>query len=126
MRYPIVGEFNSTRTKCVEFKGEIAQLPLQSRVELLRLGNVAYVLELRILNKEEGSVLVLKRPDGAIHWKRQPVKPGGPLGDIELRKKYTNLTWYGGWKVSIKPAFQESGYLHLGPLGGFRFFYHSW
>ena len=109
-----------------EFKDETHTLPLQSRVTLSRFGKVAYVLESRQLKNEETSVLILKHPDGTVSWKRLPVKPDGRLGPITLDKKYTHLTWYGGWKVAIRPAFQESGYLYLGPLGGFRFFYHSW
>lgn len=109
-----------------EFEAEIDNLPLQSSVELSRFGYIMYILESRLLKNEERTVLLLKQPDGTVVWKKVPVKPDGRLGPIALEKNYTHLTWYGGWKVAIKPAFQESGHLYLGPLGGFRFFYHSW
>jgi len=111
-----------------EFDGEIDQLPLQSHVELTRFGNVVYVLESRLIERDarEESILVLRQPGGAICWQKVPLKPDGPLGAIGLGKNRTRLTWYGGWKVAIKPGSQESGYLYLGPFGGFRFFYHSW
>ena len=99
-----------------------------SHVELTRFGNVVYVLESRLIERDarEESILVLRQPGGAICWQKVPLKPDGPLGAIGLGKNRTRLTWYGGWKVAIKPGSQESGYLYLGPFGGFRFFYHSW
>jgi hypothetical protein len=111
-----------------EFIGEIDKLPIQSRLELKRFGELVYVLESCLFEQAEGegSVLVLRRPDGTIVWKKVPLKPDGLLGAIALGEEYTHLTWHGGWKVAIKPAFQESGYLYLGPFGDFRFFYHSW
>ena len=56
---------------------------------------------------------------------RRPAHPDG-LGRVHLTEKYSRLAWYGGWVVSISPEFQESGDLYLGPLGGFRHFFHSW
>ena len=53
-----------------------------------------------------------------------PVKPDGELGAVELRNGFR--TWYGGWRIAIKPANQEGGNLYLTPFGGFRFFNHSW
>lgn len=123
---PRVFKFDDGPYYSKEFEGQIEQLPLQSSVELKRIGNVTYVIESRLLNNEQDSVLVLKRSDGTIAWKKILLKPDGPLGTIALGRKRTHLTWYGGWKVAIKPARQEGGYLYIGPFGGFRFFYHSW
>jgi hypothetical protein len=107
-----------------EFAGETDHLPLLSRVELRRFGWLAWTLESRRLGEAEGpSVLVLKSPDGAVRWRRQPLKPDGP---VALDPHRTAMTWNGGWRVGVKPAAQESGELYLNPLGEFRFFYHSW
>lgn len=85
---------------------------------------LVYTLESRLLPTREASVLVLRDASESVVWARLPVKPDGELGAIELRRAY--LTWYGGWRVRIVPAFQEPGDLYLGFFGGFRFFNHSW
>ena len=109
------------------FDADIRDLPLQSSVELRRFGKRVYVLESRLLDALEGeSVLVLKQADGKVRWKRIPVKPDGPLGTVDLIPRATAPTLFWGWRVGLKPAKQESGSLYIGPLGNFRFFYHSW
>jgi len=107
-----------------EFSGPITELPVHSQVELRRFGRLAYFLESRLVSSEDESVLVLRDADGSVKWVRLPLKPDGELGPIELRR--ANMTWYGGWRIGIKPENQESGNLYLGSLGGFRFFNHSW
>ncbi len=108
-----------------DFTGKVDELPLYSRVELHRFGQIAYVLESRLIDHEKPSVLLLReRKNGSLVWSRLPVKPDGELGPLTLVKGYR--TWYGGWKITINPAFQEGGYLYLGPFGGVRFFNHSW
>jgi hypothetical protein len=110
-----------------EFVGAVDGLPVQSRVELRRLGIPAYVLESRLIAGDTpSSVLVLRATDGAVRWQRVPHKPDGPLGPVALVPRSPAMAWSGGRHVAIKPARQESGVLYLGPLGGFRFFYHSW
>jgi hypothetical protein len=106
------------------YYGEVAGLRLHSQVELKRFGSVQYVLESRLSEKGNSSVLVLYSGGSGAIWRRLPVKPDGELGPLEFGR--SGVTWYGGWRVAIKPAFQEGGYLYLGPLGGFRFFNHSW
>jgi hypothetical protein len=108
-----------------DYKGAVDELPLYSRLELNRLGRGAYVLESRLIDNEKPSVLLLReKKNNSLIWSQLPVKPDGELGPLTLVKGYR--TWYGGWKIAINPTFQESGYLYLGPLGGFRFFNHSW
>ena len=107
-----------------EFSAPIAEMPMQSQVELRRLGYLVYSLESRLLAAGDESVLVLRDSEGVVEWARLPMKPDGELGPLELRG--TNLTWYGGWRVAITPKNQENGHLYLSPFGGFRFFNHSW
>lgn len=107
-----------------EFSGPITELPVHSQVELRRFGRLAYFLESRLISSEDESVLVLRDADGSVKWVRLPLKPDGELGPLELRR--ANMTWYGGWRIGIKPENQEGGNLYLGSLGGFRFFNHSW
>lgn len=107
-----------------EFPDSVADLPIRSRVQLRRLGTLAYTLESRLLPTGQASVLVLRDAANSILWARLPVKPDGELGAVELCR--ASITWYGGWRVRIVPAFQELGDLYLGSLGGFRFFNHSW
>lgn len=107
-----------------EYLGAVDELPVPSRVELRRFGRSVHVLESRTLPVGNESVLVLRTPDGSVQWARVPVKPNGELGRIKLRK--IHATWYGGWRISIKPENQESGNLYLSALGNFRFFNHSW
>ena len=108
----------------VPYHQETGGLRLHSRVNLKRFGRVAYVLESRLSEKEDSSIFVLSDRTGSAVWTRVPVKPDGALGPVEFGQSY--IAWYGGWQVAIKPALQERGYLYLGPLGGFRFFNHSW
>ena len=107
-----------------EFSGPVSQLPVNSKIELRRFGQLAYLLESRELAMGNESVLVLKDSKGSVLWARKPVKPDGELGSLELRGAH--MTWNGGWRIRIKPENQEGGYLYLGSLGGFRFFNHSW
>ena len=107
-----------------EFSGSIAEIPMQSQVELRRLGHLIYSLESRLLAAGDESVLVLRDSEGVVAWARLPMKPDGELGPLELRGAI--LTWYGGWQVAINPKYQESGHLYLSPFGGFRFYNHSW
>ena len=113
------GPYYSTR-----FPGPIGELPILSSVELRRFGHLFYTLESRLLTEGEESVLVLSDSAGKVKWIRLPVKPDGELGSLELLR--VHATWYGGWRVAIRPANQESGNLYLGIFGGFRFFNHSW
>jgi hypothetical protein len=109
------------------FDGETTELLLYSRVELARFGQRVYVLESRLLGATgSDSVLVLRRASGSVVWQRVPTKPDGRLGPVALVPEATHMAWHGGWDVGIKPELQESGYLYLGPGGGFRFFYQSW
>jgi hypothetical protein len=109
------------------FEGKIDQLPFHSSGELQRFGKTSYIIESYLLvEKQKKCVLVLRRPNGIIIWKKIPIKHDGALGPLKISQKYTHSTWHGGWGISIKPEFQESGKLYLSPLGGFRFFYHSW
>ena len=107
-----------------DFSQPIDGFPVHSQVELRRFGRLVYTLESRLLAAREESVLVLRNTGGTALWTQLPVKSDGELGPLELRRAY--LTWYGGWRVRIVPAFQESGDLYLGFFGGFRFFNHSW
>lgn len=107
-----------------EYSKPFDEIPVQSRLELRRLGQLAYTIESRTLIEGRQSVLVLKDSKGVVKWARLPVKPDGELGAIEVRNAY--LTWYGGWRISIKPERQEGGNLYLSTLGNFRFFNHSW
>lgn len=111
------------------FPGEIDTLPLQSRIRLTRLGKIIYMLESRLLTKQE-SVIILRKPNGEIIWKNIPIKvelgQKRVLGTIKLNQRYTRLRFDGGWEVNIKPSHQESGTLYISPFGNFRFFYHSW
>ena len=107
-----------------EFTGSVDDLPVHSEVQLQRFGRLAYTIESRTLAEGSESVLVLRDPEGRVIWARLPVKPDDELGTIEVRRAYR--TWYGGWRIAIKPANQESGNLYLTPLGGFRFLNHSW
>lgn len=106
------------------YTGPVDSLPLYSELELRRFGRSLYRLETRLLATEDESVVVLRRRDRSIVWARRPLKPDGPLGPLELRRHH--WTWYGGWRIGISPANQESGNLYLGTLGRFRFFNHSW
>ncbi len=106
------------------FSGPITELPVQSKVELRRIGQLIYTLESRFLSADDGSVLVLRDAAGSVRWTRVPMKPDGKLGPLQVRQ--ATVTWYGGWRIAIQPAFQEGGYLYLGVFGGFRFFNHSW
>lgn len=107
-----------------DFATPTDRLPIYSRIELRRFGRVAYILESRLIDEDRPSVLLLRDVDGSVVWSRIPEKPDGSLGPISLGKHY--LTWYAGWKVAIKPSFQEGGYLYLSAFAGFRFFNHSW
>ncbi len=107
-----------------EFSGLVADLPINSKVQLKRLGKLVYTLESRLHPTRGASVLILKDAKESVIWARLPLKPDGKLGVIELRR--ANITWYGGWRIRIVPAFQEPGDLYLGLLGGFRLFNHSW
>lgn len=107
-----------------EYSGPIDEMPVQSRLELRRLGQLAYTIESRTLLEGRESVLVLKDSNGTVKWTRLPVKPDGELGAIEVRNAYP--TWYGGWRISIKSENQEGGNLYLSAFGNFRFFNHSW
>jgi len=108
----------------IEFSEPIAEFPVRSQIELRRFGQSVYSLESRLLPTADESVLVLRDSDGSVRWARLPMKPDGELGAIELRR--SNVTWYGGWRIRIKPDNQEGGFLYLGIFGGFRFFNHSW
>ncbi len=110
------------------YTGPIDTLTASSSVELKRNGRIKYILESLLDQDKEGSVLILKRTDGEILWQKRPIKTDGSLGPVEVNQKYTRarLFGYGGWNVSIHPKHQESGTLYLGPLGNFRYFYHSW
>ena len=103
-----------------EYTGPIDQMPIQSQLDLHRLGRLVYTIESRGLVEKSESVIVLKDSNGVVKWVRLPVKPDGELGAIEVRNAHP--TWYGGWRISIKPENQESGNLYLSPLGNFRFF----
>lgn len=107
-----------------DFPYMIEDLPVQSKVALRRFGRLVYTLESRTLAERDESVLVLRDSEGAVLWKRLPVKPDGELGRLELRRAH--VTWDGGWRVRIVPSNQEPGDLFLGAFGGFRFFNHSW
>ncbi|MDH3615976.1 MAG: hypothetical protein OEQ90_05820 [Gammaproteobacteria bacterium] len=107
-----------------EFSGSIVELPIYSQIELRRFGLPVYSLESRLLSSGDESVVVLRDTGGSVQWARIPLKPDGELGPLELRR--ANPTWYGGWRIGIKPDNQEGGYLYLGTFGGFRFFNHSW
>jgi hypothetical protein len=106
------------------YSGPIAEFPVHSQLELRRFGQSVFSLESRLLPSGDESVLVLRDTEGAVKWVRIPVKSDGELGRLDLRR--ANVTWYGGWRIGIKPGNQEGGYLYLGSLGGFRFFNHSW
>ncbi len=106
------------------YPGQTEDLALQSQVELRRPGWLVYRLESRRLPGRDASVLVLRDASGAVQWVREPVKPDGELGSVELRRSH--LWWDGGWRIRIVPSNQEPGDLYIGPLGGFRFFNHSW
>lgn len=107
-----------------EFFGAVEALPIQSRIELRRFGRTLRVLESRRLPVGDESVLVLRTPDGSVQWTLVPDKPDGELGCVALGRAH--VTWYGGWRISIKPENQEGGNLYLSTLGNFRFFNHSW
>ncbi len=107
-----------------EFSESVAELPINSQVELRRFGLLTYLLESRDFPTGDGSVLVLRDSGGSVQWARLPIKPDGDLGPLELRG--ASMTWYGGWRIRIKPKSQEGGYLYLSSRGGFRFFNHSW
>ena len=102
----------------------IDDLPVQSKIELQRFGTIAYTLESRVVTDRNESVFVLRTADDHVLWGRRPNKPDGELGYIKVRG--ASLTWNMGWRVRIAPEHQESGSLYIGPLGGFRFFNHSW
>ncbi len=107
-----------------EYSQPIDDLPVASHLELRRFGRLVYIIESRTLPGGLESVLVLRDSRGLLKWARLPVKPDGELGAVELRNGFR--TWYGGWRIAIKPANQEGGNLYLTPFGGFRFFNHSW
>ena len=107
-----------------DYPGPIADLTVYSEIELRRFGRAVYRLESRLLDKKRETVLVLRSADGSTKWARLPIKPYGELGPIEFRRQ--RLTWYGGWRIGIKPANQEGGYLYLGTFGRYRFLNHSW
>lgn len=107
-----------------EYSKPVTELPIHSQLQLRRFGLSAYSLESRLIASTDESVLVLRDKEGSILWARKPLKPDGELGPLELRR--ANMTWYGGWRVGIKPGNQEGGNLYLGSFGGFRFFNHSW
>lgn len=107
-----------------EYTESITDRPVRSRLVLERFGRPAYSIESRSLPAGDASVLVLRATDGAVAWARLPVKPDGELGAIELVG--VRGTWYGGWRITIRPDNQEIGQLYLSPFGKFRFFNHSW
>lgn len=107
-----------------EFLRPIGDIPVQSQVSLRRFGRLVYIIESRTLSEGSESVLVLRNSRGVMKWARLPVKPDGELGSVEVRRAHK--TWYGGWRISIKPENQEGGNLYLSAFGSFRFFNHSW
>lgn len=108
-----------------EYVGPIAELSVESSVELKRFGRLIYILESRRLTGIEGSVLVLRDSEGDVKWARVPNKhDGGELGTVKL--VFSRMTWYLGWRVTIQPSNTEGGGLYLSVLGDFRFFNHSW
>ncbi len=92
-----------------EYKGESDPLSLYSEIRLTRFGRTVCVLESRLTEKKDSSMLIFEKKFGKrrVVWKRVPLKPDGPLGPIKLTRQ--SLAWYGGWEVGIKPAQQEGG-----------------
>lgn len=107
-----------------DYAGDIANLPIDSSMDLRRLGMNVYTLESRTLPDRKASVLVLMDSDGAVVWARRPLKPDGELGTVKLLR--AALTWSLGWRIRIAPSNQEAGDLYVSFAGGFRFFNHSW
>lgn len=107
-----------------EYLQPIEETPVQSQVDLRRFGRLVYIIESRTLSEGSESVLVLRNSHGVVKWARLPVKPDDELGPVEVRRAH--MTWYGGWRISIKPENQEGENLYLSAFGSFRFFNHSW
>lgn len=108
------------------FDGSVAALPLHSRIRLRRFGTAPLFLEVRTApGSPATNVFVLRDDADRVVWARRPLCQEG-LGPIRLDERHTRVAWWGGWEVAIRPARQEAGRLYLGPLGGYRYFYHSW
>lgn len=121
-----LGSFDDGPFYSAPYSGSVEPLALGGEVQLRRFGAPAYTLEVRDLGAADpGSVFALRARSGEMLWSKVPVHDG-PLGRIRFCDTGPTLMWWGGWAVCIKPEFQESGVLYLGPFGGFKSFYHSW
>ncbi|MFZ5559043.1 MAG: hypothetical protein ACOZDY_20390 [Pseudomonadota bacterium] len=107
-----------------EFAGDPGQLVPGSRAPLVLFGRTLFVLEARHTpDRRARTVFVLTSPDGELAWARTPIMD---FGRIELVPESARWHVLGGWIVRIKPAHHEPGKLYLSPLGGLRYFFHSW
>ena len=106
------------------YSGDVGALAVHSAVDLAVAGLTVFRLETRTTPEPTPrTVFVLSTPGGRRLWQRA-ADPA--FGRIALSQSHTGWAWWGGFRVGIKPEHQESGHLYLGPLGGFRYFFHSW
>lgn len=106
------------------FEADIRELQTLSSANLTVFGMTAFVLETRITEDYvPKTVFVMRHRNGVVSWARAT---STEFGRIHLLAGSERWFLPGGWVVGIKPEGTETGELYISPIGGFRFFFHSW